>query len=214
MLVYNANDTWTAPVGITSVLVECWGGGGGGGNYFTQSGGGGGGGAFSKATVTVVPGNTYTIQVGTGGDTNGPYVNGGDTTFLDPGNNVLVKAVGGETATDDIPGEGGVFSSGVGTTRYSGGGGGLGGTGGSTSNGGGGGSSGGCAAHGTDGENGDDGGIGAPAPDVDSGAGGDGAVEPTQTSLAGDVPGGGGGGGSNSFPTGSVGAHGRMRLTF
>ena len=38
--------SWTCPVGVTSVTVECWGaggGGGGGGAVFNAAGGGGGG---------------------------------------------------------------------------------------------------------------------------------------------------------------------------
>ncbi len=62
--------TWTCPVGITSVKVECWGGGGGGGaatNVAGRVGGGGGGGSYVTNTLTVVPGTTYNITVGAGG---------------------------------------------------------------------------------------------------------------------------------------------------
>ncbi|MFA5782566.1 MAG: hypothetical protein WC868_09895, partial [Bacteroidales bacterium] len=40
--------TWTCPVSVTSVKVECWGGGGGGGVVANSGGGGGGGGAYAR----------------------------------------------------------------------------------------------------------------------------------------------------------------------
>jgi autotransporter-associated beta strand protein len=62
------SGTFTPPVGITSVMVECWGGGGaGGGAKKTSSnsgGGGGGGGAYAmKLSVPVTPGTPYTITI-------------------------------------------------------------------------------------------------------------------------------------------------------
>jgi hypothetical protein len=54
--------SWTAPAGITHVMVEMWGGGGGGGFLF-----GGAGGAYSRSVVSVTPGSVYTIKVGGGG---------------------------------------------------------------------------------------------------------------------------------------------------
>jgi len=55
--------SWTAPAGVTSVeyLVVAGGGGGGG------CGGGGGGGGVRTGTLTVTPGNSYTVAVGAGG---------------------------------------------------------------------------------------------------------------------------------------------------
>src|SRR5438874_1005904 len=69
-LSFTANGTWTAPAGLTSITVECWGGGGGGGGGGTvnlAAGGGGGGGGYARSVVTVVPGNTYTVTVGAAG---------------------------------------------------------------------------------------------------------------------------------------------------
>jgi len=67
--------TWTAPEGITSVHYLVVGGGGGsGGGIDTGGGGGGGGGMVFSGTMSVIPGNTYTIVVGDGG-------NGGMSTF-------------------------------------------------------------------------------------------------------------------------------------
>ena len=76
--------TWTVPPCVTSITVDAWGAGGGGGGAWVKmdnsttdvfgtaieacaGGGGGGGGGFSRQTYAVVPGQTYTIVVGTGG---------------------------------------------------------------------------------------------------------------------------------------------------
>src|SRR5437870_5556559 len=73
---FTASGTWTDPAGITSVDLQLWGGGGGGGGgrtSFGLPGSGGGGGAYSqKLTISVTPGNNYTVTVGTGG-TGGLY---------------------------------------------------------------------------------------------------------------------------------------------
>lgn len=61
---------WICPDGVTSVSVVCIGGGGGGdaGSDIIGVGGGGGGGALAyRNNITVVPGQTYTIVVGSGG---------------------------------------------------------------------------------------------------------------------------------------------------
>ena len=74
--------SWTCPAGVTSVYVVCIGGGASGDGYaeytsycycvgcvtygyYSQVGGGGGGLAWK--TVSVSPGTTYTVQVGSGG---------------------------------------------------------------------------------------------------------------------------------------------------
>ena len=63
--------SWTCPIGVTSVVVQCWGGGGGGAGSQSSpnnySGGGGAGGNYSTATINVTPGQTYTVVVGAGG---------------------------------------------------------------------------------------------------------------------------------------------------
>src|ERR1035437_8969993 len=63
--------TWTAPAGVWSVQVECWGpGGDGGGPWYDdngngQAGGGGGGGAYAKVnSFAVISGSSYTVLVG------------------------------------------------------------------------------------------------------------------------------------------------------
>ena len=62
-----SNQTWVCPTDVTSITVTMWGAGGAGGG---SSAGSGGSGAFVKGTLTVVPGTTYTIVVGSGGGLN------------------------------------------------------------------------------------------------------------------------------------------------
>ena len=81
-----ANQTFTAPAGVTSVQYLVVAGGGGGAE------GGGGGGGFVTGTLPVVPGNTYTVTVGNGGapgNANGNAANGQNSVFAS------VTAIGG-----------------------------------------------------------------------------------------------------------------------
>lgn len=67
---FNANGTWTCPVGTTFLQVECYGAGGAGGAGIGTTGrvgGGGGSGSYVKKIIAVTPGLTYNITVGTGG---------------------------------------------------------------------------------------------------------------------------------------------------
>ncbi len=123
--IFTASGSWTAPAGITSVDVAVWGGGGGSGYY---SGGAGGGGAYSrKNSISVTPGNSYTVTVGAGGN----EAVGGDSWFSAT-NVVLAKGGGlgvygfnggGPPCTG---GAGGSAAAGVGDVKYSGGNGGTG----------------------------------------------------------------------------------------
>jgi hypothetical protein len=69
----SGTNTWTAPTGVTSVTVSAAGGGGGQGANFLNSsltpytGTSGTAGQLITGTMAVTPGQTYTIQVGTGG---------------------------------------------------------------------------------------------------------------------------------------------------
>ena len=65
--------SWIAPAGVTSVQYLVVGGGGGG--YW----GGGGAGGFRTGTLSVTPGNSYTVTVGAGGASQG--LNGSDSVF-------------------------------------------------------------------------------------------------------------------------------------
>jgi hypothetical protein len=200
------NHTWTAPTGVTSVTVECWGAGGGGG---ASAGGGGGGGAYSLQSVSVTPGNNYSLSVGSGGagaanGTGDGGSNGGDSSFA---SQVLAKGGTGGGGYVQPGGAGGSSSAGTGSTKYSGGTGGQydGGRGG-----GGGGSSAGTAANGN---NAGTPPTGATAPSG-GGAGGNGGV--TTGGAAGSTPGGGGGGGgaNSSDCAGGNGAAGKVVITY
>jgi hypothetical protein len=72
--VFTSSGSWTAPAGITEVILVGFGGGGGGGT--NQQGGGGS--IQCQSYVSVVPGTTYTITIGAGGGVGG---DGGSTTF-------------------------------------------------------------------------------------------------------------------------------------
>lgn len=62
------STTWTVPLGVTEVEYLVVGGGGGGGNGYDNAGGGGGGaGMVLTGTLSVIPGDTYTVIVGDGG---------------------------------------------------------------------------------------------------------------------------------------------------
>ena len=56
---------WVCPAGVTSVCAVCI--GGGGGSTRDEMGGSGGGGLGYKNNISVTPGNTYKVQVGSGG---------------------------------------------------------------------------------------------------------------------------------------------------
>jgi hypothetical protein len=62
---------WIVPPGVNKIYIEVWAAGGGGGAAYNgnpaSGGGGGGAGGYSYAWFTVVPGNAYTVTVGSGG---------------------------------------------------------------------------------------------------------------------------------------------------
>ena len=72
---FTSSSTWTAPSGVTAVnyILAAGGGGGGGGINATSNGnynfcsGGGAGGEVARGTLSVTPGTSYTVTVGTGG---------------------------------------------------------------------------------------------------------------------------------------------------
>lgn len=81
---FTSNGTFTAPAGVTRVLLIGCGGGGGGGGGNTQGAGGGGGALQGSQWVTVVPNTGYTVTIGTGGAGSAGSSfgnNGDDTTF-------------------------------------------------------------------------------------------------------------------------------------
>lgn len=91
---YTSSGTWTAPVGVTSLVVETWGGGGGGGGADVGGnfgGNGGGGGGYSRKLVAVTPGNVYTVTVGAAGSGVGDVTTSGGDGNL----NVISRGGGG-----------------------------------------------------------------------------------------------------------------------
>lgn len=214
---FTETQTWTCPDWVDApILVRCWGAGGGGGatdDFSGSSAGGGGGGAFSQKYVTVTPGQTYTITVGSGGaGGNSGNINGqaGGDSWFSSVSEVLAKGGQGGTGAllddDEAGGAGGAAASGVGTVKYSGG---NGAAGVSTSYGGGGGASAGTSNNGAAATNG----TGAIASNL-GGNGGNGS-----TPTPGSTPGGGGGGNqgtaaSNTIRPGAAGGGGLVTLTY
>ncbi len=93
---FSTSGTFTVPAGVTSIQVEAWGGGGaGGGATGNPSGGGGGaGGGYVKNTsLTVIPGTTYTVTVGTGGLGSTGAGGAGNSSWF--GSTATLLAVGG-----------------------------------------------------------------------------------------------------------------------
>ena len=82
---------WVCPAGVTAARVVCIGAGGGAGT----NGGAGGGGAVLKYYTNLVPGTTYTLDVGSAGDENrsGNGLDGGTSRFYGPG--LTIEATGG-----------------------------------------------------------------------------------------------------------------------
>ncbi len=79
-------STWSSPLGVNKITVECWGAGGGGGGAFAQCvGGGAAGGSYVTNTLAVNPNTSYSLTIGAGGiqatgvGTNG--LTGGNTRF-------------------------------------------------------------------------------------------------------------------------------------
>lgn len=98
--------TWTAPAGVTAVKITAVGGGGGGGGSLSNSSGSaqGGNGATCIAVVSVTPGTTYIVTVGSGGigvnnnytnGTGGTGATGGETWFGVSSGSKLVSCTGG-----------------------------------------------------------------------------------------------------------------------
>jgi hypothetical protein len=203
---FNTSGNFTAPAGVTSVTVECWGGGGRGGSATASAAGGGGGGAYSKKVVTVTPLISYSVVVGAGG--NNTIVNGGDSYFIST--STIVAKGGTGVATDGTSGaNGGVYTPGNGDLGYSGG---KGANGSSFNYGGGGGSSAGTGFNGNNGSSSN----GGAAP-TGGGAGGNGATSSCAIGNPGIAPGGSGGGaralGCGTLQ-GGLGANGRVVITY
>lgn len=203
---FTSNTTWTAPPGVTQITVRAWGGGGGSSNAGNNGKGGGGGGAFASAIITVVPGNTYNITVGQGGNTD---VAGGNT-FFDDGS--LLLARGGNPGSNQNGGSGGQAAQSVGTSVFSGGNGGNGHTGGPQANRAGGGGGGSAFEFQTGGNGTNGGGNSAGQGGDGEGPGGNGGVGSTNA-QPGQQPGGGGGGGARNSSS-AAGANGLLQIVY
>ncbi|OGC47516.1 hypothetical protein A2886_03265 [candidate division WWE3 bacterium RIFCSPHIGHO2_01_FULL_42_13] len=188
---------WEAPAGVTSVQVEAWGAGADGNASFGKNGGGGG--AYAKKTVSVTPGNTYTVKVGYSTSLQA------DSYFNDT-STVLAKGSSSKT--------GGSAASSIGDVTYSGGDGGNQDATNCASYGAGGGGGAGDAGNGSNGNN-----VLYDAPSCENGTGGSGGTSgggaggDGHNGVAGDngtQPGGGGGAGSS----GGNGASGKVILTY
>lgn len=197
-------STWAVPFGVTSVQASCWGAGGGGDVISFSGGGGGGGGAFASSTVAVVPGQSYSVFIGTGGTSATSPTAGGHSSFSSS-TAVLVLARGGSEAVNTAGGAGGATTTSIGTLKYKGGNAGNGSTTGDV--GGGGGGSAGPDGPGGNGANGN-------ATSGAGGGGGGGNNGTTATSTIGGIGGSNGGqgglGDSNgaSDPPGGNGSDG------
>jgi hypothetical protein len=123
---FTGTGTFTVPGGVNSIVVECWGAGGAGGGTTanTQYGGGGGaGGSYAKKTISVVPGNTYTVTVGgiaTGTTTAG--ANGNSSWFGTIGTVYAEGGAGGAAPNGGTAAGGtGSFTNNIGDIVYAGG---------------------------------------------------------------------------------------------
>ncbi len=98
---------FTIPPSIISLTVECWGAGGAGGgsNEGGAGAGGGGGGAYASRVVAVSQGQTYPINVGTGGV--GVLSNNGGDGTASSFNSGQVVAAGGRGGIANASGPGG-----------------------------------------------------------------------------------------------------------
>ena len=124
------SNSWTAPVGVSSIeyLVVAGGGGGGAGGGSSYTGGGGGAGGYKTGTVSVSAGTTYTMAVGVGG-TASTYAtddgtNGGDSSISGSGLSTITATGGGRgsTITGSPAGSGGQVGGSGGGGGYSAGG--------------------------------------------------------------------------------------------
>lgn len=216
-------NTWTVPSDWNNDdnTIETIGGGAGGYLY----GAGGGGGAYSRiSNLTLTPGASITTQVGANGAVS---TAGGDSWFN--ASNLASSSVGSKGGSSGVfGGTGGANSSGIGTTKFSGGngsrsdGGGAGGGGaagrrgpgkdggqsgelGGTGGAGGGGAGGGSSTAGTTVSSGTTSGAGGAGSDGTGGGATNGGVGSAST----DHSGGGGGGGDGPSGVGGAGGAGK-----
>ena len=123
---FTSSGTFTIPAGKSRLALIGSGGGGAGANgsdFYNSSqpapGGGGGGGVFSVRELTVVPGDTYSVTIGAGGNIGSygssfnPGNAGGTTNFA---NFVTANGGGGGLAVSNSAAAGGTVSISLGAT--------------------------------------------------------------------------------------------------
>ncbi len=123
-LIHRSGPTHTLvfPSGVSKARVKVWGAGGAGGSRISENSGGGfggGGGAYVEGIINVVPGEKYTITVGSGGiarssQTSSPPSTGGQSSFSST-TTVLLRANGGGAGGSGV-GTGGADNGGTGGT--------------------------------------------------------------------------------------------------
>ena len=221
IITFNASGTFTVPPGVTTVTYKIWAAGGGAGlTPSPDASGGGGGGAFVQVTRTnLVPGQTYSVVVGTGGV---PGSDGGASS-VDGSTAQGGKAGVGSGATTGFGGRGGssttapfnVVASGA---NFSAGSSQQGGDGGAATSPDalGGGEGGGGALFGSDGSPGANGGT---SPNTIGGSGGstsggNGGNQGANGMNGGAIGGGGGGRGQGTTTTGGSGANGLVEISY
>lgn len=205
------SGSFTIPTGVTSITIEAWGGGGKGGAR-TSNGpaGGGAGGAYSKHTMTVTSGTTYSLNVGVGSSSTATTTTS-DSWFSST--STMIAKGGASVTNDNNNGASGTATGSIGNVLVRAGGNGANGI--SNTYGGGGGSS--ASANGTaiSATNA----TGATAP-TDGGNGGNGftSASTSGSGTAGAVYGGGGGGAirysNTGTSTGGNGANGKIIITY
>lgn len=119
---YDSNGTFYVPLGITQINVELSGGGAGGGSgvyspvaCFPQldvgyGGGGGGSGGVTNHSISVLPGERFSVVIGLGGDGGSDYSgnHGGSTVFSSISERLTANGgMGGQSAASCNPGSGG-----------------------------------------------------------------------------------------------------------
>jgi hypothetical protein len=131
--------SWIAPADVTAVSVVCVGAGGGPAANASGASGAGGGGLGWKNNIPVIPGQSYTVTVGTGGArvVSGTAPAGGNSFFIATSTVAGLGGLGGICASNanraggsfvgDGGGNGGAGGSRSGSTAAAGGGGGAGG---------------------------------------------------------------------------------------
>lgn len=112
---------------MNSVTAEVWGGGGSGGAATgnPSTGGGGAGGCYAIKILSVTPGTSYTVTVGTGGTASTSAGAAGNDSWFNTSGTVIAKggAAGGTGSTNNGNGSGGTGSSTacIGDTVFAGG---------------------------------------------------------------------------------------------